>query len=184
MADQTGADTQLMKGILSSRVGRRELLRRAALLGLGASGIASLLAACGGDAATPSPATGSSSGTAGTVTSTESPSAEQPQRGGTLIVALESDPSSFDPAYTSVPGRRVGRAIYDALVDVTLDGEIVPGLLEKWEIVDNKTFIFYARPGVKFHDGSDFDGAAIKLHFERHFDPDVKSLRRSERTAG
>ena len=49
--------------------------------------------------------------------------------------------------------------------------EIIPGLAERWEVSDDlKTWTFYLRPGVKFHDGTDLDADAVVFNFERWWD--------------
>src|SRR5207253_4457042 len=56
---------------------------------------------------------------------------------------------------------------------------VIPGLATEWAVTpdDNKKWIFRLRPGVKFHDGSDFDAEAVVWNVEKvlrqdavHFD--------------
>jgi peptide/nickel transport system substrate-binding protein len=101
--------------------------------------------------------------------------------GGHLIAGNEDDALSLDPAQmTGLPPRRIGRTIYNALVSIDEQGNVQPELVESWERPDDQTFILYLRQGVKFHDGTPFDADAVKFHFDRHLDPDVKSLRAGE----
>ena len=44
---------------------------------------------------------------------------------------------------------------------------IVPGLAESWEQIDDKTMQFHLRKGVKFHNGYDFTAEDVKFSFER-----------------
>jgi peptide/nickel transport system substrate-binding protein len=104
-----------------------------------------------------------------------------PVPGGTLTTAIEDDPITLDPAFTaSPPGRRVGRAIFDPLVDLNEQGELVPMLAESWEQPDDRTYVLNLRQGVAFHDGTPFDAEAVKFHFDRHLDEANESLRRGE----
>jgi peptide/nickel transport system substrate-binding protein len=49
--------------------------------------------------------------------------------------------------------------------------EIVPALAERWEVSDDLlTWTFHLRRGVKFHDGTDLDAAAVVFNFERWWD--------------
>jgi ABC-type transport system substrate-binding protein len=51
-----------------------------------------------------------------------------------VITADINDAVSLDPAYMSaLPGRRPGRALYDSLVELDENNNIVPNLIETWE---------------------------------------------------
>jgi peptide/nickel transport system substrate-binding protein len=107
----------------------------------------------------------------------------EPRRGGVIVTADFDDPVTFDPAQiTNSTGRRVSRAIYDPLVELDQANNVVPALAESWETPDPMTWVFHLRKGVKFHDGTDFDAAAVKFHFDRHLDPKNKSMRAAELT--
>jgi peptide/nickel transport system substrate-binding protein len=71
-----------------------------------------------------------------------------------------------------------GYTIYDPLVAWEMDvadrpGKLVPGLALSWEAdaADRKKWVFRLRPGVKFHDGSDFDADAVIWNFEKVLNP-------------
>ncbi|HEV7247289.1 MAG TPA: ABC transporter substrate-binding protein [Shinella sp.] len=60
----------------------------------------------------------------------------------------------------------VARQVFETLV--RFDGDEPVGVLaESWKQIDNKTWEFKLRPGVKFHDGSAFDSTDIKASAER-----------------
>ena len=80
--------------------------------------------------------------------------------------------------------RFTGIPIYDALTHWDLSKEkepsvLIPGLATEWKVTDDKTkWQFKLRPGVKFHDGSDFNAAAVVWNVQKvldksapHFDP-------------
>ena len=46
--------------------------------------------------------------------------------------------------------------VYEGLIRRGPDLEIIPGLAERWEIVEDTRWRFYLRKGVKFHNGNDF----------------------------
>ncbi len=72
-----------------------------------------------------------------------------PKSGGMLVIADRADNKTVDPAYISdTPSRLIGRAIYDTLVDVDEQGNIVPVLAERWETPDPKTYVLYIKQSI------------------------------------
>jgi peptide/nickel transport system substrate-binding protein len=101
--------------------------------------------------------------------------------GGTLRAGLTADLSTLDPHYsTSATDRHIYYAVFNTLVALDSQLRAVPELAESIEQPDAKTLVFKLRQGVKFHDGTDFDAAAVKFNFERMIDPNGGSIRRSE----
>ncbi|MBI2864177.1 MAG: ABC transporter substrate-binding protein [Chloroflexi bacterium] len=81
-------------------------------------------------------------------------------------------------------GAGKGSAIYDSFLKLTSDGQLAPGLAERWEIsADGLTHTFYLRKGVKFHDGSDLTGEDAKFSLERIMDPKVVHASNNERAS-
>ncbi len=108
-----------------------------------------------------------------------------PSRGGVLRVGLNADPPNMDPHQsTAAVDRQVYQNLFDKLVDINQDLQIVPMLATSWTISpDGKTYTFKLRPNVVFHDGTPFNGDAVKYNFERMLgiaDPAFASPRRSE----
>src|SRR5262245_13579767 len=96
--------------------------------------------------------------------------------GGSLVIADFSDQKTLDPAFiNTTPMRNIGRALYDTLVDIDLNGNYVPVLAERWETPDPRTWLLYLRKGVKYADGSPFDAEVVKFNIDRHLDPKTKS---------
>ncbi|MDI3340525.1 MAG: ABC transporter substrate-binding protein [Sphaerobacter sp.] len=165
---------------------RRTLLRGGVALGF-TTAAGALLAACGGggSSATSTPA-GESGGGApagGSPTATTAASGDgAPQRGGSITVALNSDLTTMDPhKSTAAVDRQVYQLIYDKLVDIDAQLNIVPYLAERWEIADDgKQYTFTLVSGVTFHDGEPLNAAAVKANFDRMLDPATASPRRSE----
>ena len=87
----------------------------------------------------------------------------------TLRIGLESDPDALDPDKSrTFVGRIVFTALCDKLIDVTPDLKLVPQLATEWSVSeDGKTVDMTLREGVVFHDGTPFDGEAVKANIER-----------------
>lgn len=98
--------------------------------------------------------------------------------GGDLVLAVLSDASSLDPAGSNdVPSSVIQANIYETLVKRNDNNEIVEGLAEKWEALDDTTYEFKLRKGVTFHDGEPFNAEVVKMNLERVLDSEVASPR-------
>jgi ABC-type transport system substrate-binding protein len=70
------------------------------------------------------------------------------------------------------------RMLYDHLVGTTVDGKLSTelGLSKKWEMSpDARTWTFYLRKGVKFHDGVELTAKDVKFSIDQVRLPDSKS---------
>lgn len=103
-----------------------------------------------------------------------------PAEGGgqDLVVAWLSDPPSMDPHMSTDQQTSVMTThIYDTLVQHDKDLNIQPGLAESWKAVDDVTWEFKLRQGLKFTDGSAFNAEVVKANIDRMLDPEVASPR-------
>jgi peptide/nickel transport system substrate-binding protein len=128
-----------------------------------------VLAAC---APASSPAAGSTPGGATSVAPNATQSgaaAGTPQKGGTLVVAFNADPETFDPhVTTALFATRAFALVYNTLLERDYDGSYKPGLATSWDVgPDGKVYTFHLRTGVKFHSGKAFSSADVKYTFER-----------------
>ncbi len=182
----------LLSDALSGTVDRRTLLRRAAALGISAPMFGALLAACGGDSGSDTPAaattgsggdsgssstttTGGSSSTATTGGATpEATSASSGGAGGTevpekLVVMQGVDANTLDPLLrNSTPEFNINLHVFDMFLKrdpKTL--EIKPGIVEKWQNIDDNTWEFTLVKGAKFHNGDPVDSDAAIFSFDR-----------------
>jgi peptide/nickel transport system substrate-binding protein len=90
--------------------------------------------------------------------------------GGSFRVALATDPATLDPWNANDASTLlVTRQIFETLVDHEAGGfKIVPKLAESWSVSsDGLSWTFALRRGVKFHDGTDLDAAAVVMNLER-----------------
>jgi peptide/nickel transport system substrate-binding protein len=108
-------------------------------------------------------------------------SADAQVRGGTLRVRVGSDYTTLDPAYNTMPTERaVLHQVVNTLVRVDRNLHVAPELAESWKWENETTLTLTLRKGVKFHDGTDFDAAAVKFNIERILDPATKSRLKAE----
>ncbi|MGE4616501.1 MAG: ABC transporter substrate-binding protein [Gammaproteobacteria bacterium] len=99
---------------------------------------------------------------------------------GTFIYGMPIDHSILDPHVTcGWMAKFVNYHIYEALVEIDLQSPDWPTkfkgqLAETWEISDDGTeYTFHLRSGVKFHDGSPMNAAAVKYNFDRFLNPEA-----------
>ncbi len=104
----------------------------------------------------------------GTTQTTQTTVAE-PTKGGTLVVAISSDPGSLNPAVTSNGGvHTASEMMFNGLVGWGTDGKLVPELAESWAVEGGGTsYRFNLRQNVKWHDGQPFTSDDVKFTFER-----------------
>ena len=102
-----------------------------------------------------------------------------PKRGGILRVC-GWDPPHFDPHLTTSSFTQSTLSfVYSKLVRHTVGGDVPPGrfivepdLAERWEEVDNTTYVFHLRKGVRWHNrppvnGRELVAADVKFTYDR-----------------
>jgi peptide/nickel transport system substrate-binding protein len=91
-----------------------------------------------------------------------------PAMGQTLRIGIQAPPSTLDPHWLlNLANTGALRNIYDTLVARDAEMRLVPGLAESWRVVDDTTWEFRLRPGVRFHDGSPLTAADVAASFAR-----------------
>jgi len=61
--------------------------------------------------------------------------------------------------------------VFEGLLYRNIEGKLLPGLATSWERVDDLTWRFILRKGVKFHNGNDFTWEDVKFSFNRLKEP-------------
>ncbi|MFY8101745.1 MAG: ABC transporter substrate-binding protein, partial [Allorhizobium sp.] len=85
-----------------------------------------------------------------------------------VTIALTADAVILDPhAANELTGNIMFYHFYDALVTRTPELEFKPGLAESWQIVDDTTWVFKLRQGVKFHNGDELKASDVVYTVER-----------------
>lgn len=122
-----------------------------------------LLAGCGNDSGTQSPAPSDSA-----APSQSTDESATPVSGGILRYGTDSEPTGFDPHTVSEEASlRVINQLYETLVSTNADMTFYGELAERWETPDNVTYIFYLRQGVKFHSGREMTADDVVYTFDR-----------------
>src|SRR5687767_12714091 len=97
------------------------------------------------------------------------------QPAGTIVVGLVAEPVNLDPPQvTDLNSLRVSRRIVETLVTFPEEStQVVPGLAESWTVSrDGLSYTFKLRRGIKFHDGTPVNAAAVKFSIDRQIVPD------------
>ncbi len=90
----------------------------------------------------------------------------------TLVLAYGSEPTVLDGARTAdTPAARVSSQIFETLVRHKPGAtELAPGLARSWRSSDDATsWTFVLRTGVRFHDGTRLNPAAVCANFDRWY---------------
>ncbi len=153
----------LLNAVLRGRVNRRDLVRRAAALGLSAPVVSGLLQASSStalahqDDATPA---------AGAMCS------------GSITWALEQDPPNLIPFGGVSSANMWGKEfMYDSLLEWDRDLQIQPALAESYEVAPDATsYTFTLRQGVLFHNGQEMTASDVKYSFETALSPPAPGI--------
>ena len=99
---------------------------------------------------------------------------------GQLVAALDSDRETLDPHQaTGTIDYMVLMHIFDHLIARNPETmKLVGGLAESWRTVDDLTWEFKLRKGVKFQNGEPVNATAVKFSIDRVLDPAQKSYLR------
>jgi peptide/nickel transport system substrate-binding protein len=86
----------------------------------------------------------------------------------TLTIGVRGGPDSIDPHFTATGTHAEAlKHVFDTLVWSGDGLELEPRLAESWKALNDSTWEFKLRKGVKFHDGSDFTAEDVKFSIER-----------------
>jgi ABC-type transport system substrate-binding protein len=95
------------------------------------------------------------------------------KRGGTLRMGVNNNWSTIEPHKTNnSSGMAIVGLVYSQLLKYYRNGELVPDLAERYEMVDPTTYVFYLRPGVTFHDGEPLTAADVVASYDLILDPE------------
>ncbi|OGO30159.1 MAG: hypothetical protein A2Z29_07690 [Chloroflexi bacterium RBG_16_56_11] len=128
------------------------------------------LSACGEDKTTSAttPTTTTSAPPAPTATAT-TPPVKQPQYGGTFTWVHNGGISQIGAIADNlgIAAQRNTYPMFEGLLMTDEQDNIRPWLVKSWDVsAEGKTIVFRLEENVKFHDGTDFDAAAVQYNLE------------------
>jgi peptide/nickel transport system substrate-binding protein len=86
----------------------------------------------------------------------------------TLTMGVRAGPDSMDPHWSTLGGQAEAlRHVFDTLVMADDKLQLKPGLAVSWKSIDETTWEFKIRQGVKFHDGSELTAEDVKFSIDR-----------------
>lgn len=85
-----------------------------------------------------------------------------------VVVSQGSKPKSLDPAmYNEIPALTITRQIFNTLLRIDDNGNIVPELAESYEYVTPTELVIKLRKGVKFHNGDTLTAKDVAFSINR-----------------
>jgi peptide/nickel transport system substrate-binding protein len=129
-----------------------------------------LLVACGGGASeeVPSESTGEQPAESTDIDTPASEDESLQSEGGTLRVAMQPIVNTDPIAISSDSEVLVANHVYDYLIDIDAQSNIIPRLATEWGASDGGlTYTFQLADGAKWHDGSDFSANDVAWTFNR-----------------
>ena len=105
---------------------------------------------------------------------------ETPKQGGTYIFGTGQGFTTLDPHKPGLLNdQNAHAALWNGLVKMNENMEVLPSLAESWENPDPLTYVFYLRQGVKFHNGREMTADDVVFTLDRIADTATGSRWRS-----
>src|SRR5712692_7226171 len=96
----------------------------------------------------------------------------------TLVMIIESSPTNLDPRVgLDAYSERIDDLIFDDLLTRDAHLNVAPGLAERWDIPDPRTYIFHLHQGVRFHDGRPLTARDVKWTFDSLLQGKIRSTK-------
>ncbi|OGC25224.1 hypothetical protein A2291_03400 [candidate division WOR-1 bacterium RIFOXYB2_FULL_42_35] len=110
------------------------------------------------------------------------PGLEKADPNGKLVFALGGEVSILNPILsTDTTSSAVEGTIFSGMTRINEKLEVIPDLAKSWQVSkDGKTWTFYLRQDVKWHDDKPFTADDVVFTFNAILNPKVNSVRRSD----
>jgi len=105
----------------------------------------------------------------------EKPASKESEAKEELVIALDKYGTTPNPP--DGIGVHNVTMVYEPLIFLNKKFELQPGLITSWERIDDLTWKFKLRKGVKFHNGKEFDAESAKLSIAHWLDSSVVYLK-------
>ena len=94
-----------------------------------------------------------------------------------LTIGVRAEAASMDPHWTQLSGdTQVQEHIFERLVGLSSTSQPIPGLAVSWQPIDETTWEFKLRQGVKWHDGEDFTADDVMFYVSTVCGPAFREL--------
>jgi peptide/nickel transport system substrate-binding protein len=85
-----------------------------------------------------------------------------------LRIGISAEPSSLDPHFHNLASNNnLSAHVFETLTRFDSDSKLVPALAESWRLVDDTTWEFKLRKGVRFHDGTELTAEDVIWSLDR-----------------
>ncbi len=102
-----------------------------------------------------------------------------PPPSGFITLAVPGSPNNLDPRVgTDEVSQRAHQLLFDNLLNLDAQLQVVPGLAERWTTPDERTYVVALRQGVRFHDGHELTAGDVVHTFSSFLDPSFLSPRK------
>jgi peptide/nickel transport system substrate-binding protein len=96
----------------------------------------------------------------------------------TLVMIIESSPTNLDPRVgLDAWSQNIDGLLFDNLVARNEHLSVKPGLAERWETPDPKTYIFHLHENVKFSDGRPLTARDVKWSYDSLIQGKIRSAK-------